>query len=114
MFKLRGPWLSAVALVVYLATNVGVRGLHHHAAPSSAHPTVLAAGQHVHSSAPTSGDCGSQTCQVCTILFLAQKLPTMAPRIGVREPRWEMPPAFPVACPLALITAVHLRGPPTR
>ncbi|MBV9126255.1 MAG: hypothetical protein JO112_23140 [Planctomycetes bacterium] len=112
MFKLRGPLISTVALVVYLATNVGVRGLHHHPTPS---PTpTSAAGQQLHSSAPAPGDCGNQTCQVCTILFLAQKLPTIALRIGVQERTGEMPAASAVSCPLALIQAVHSRGPPTR
>ncbi len=77
MSFLRRPLLSVTALVLYLAVNVPVRGLHHHAHDNVAATSSAATSTRLSiDAAPASDDpSADHVCSVCSVLHLAQTLP---------------------------------------
>jgi hypothetical protein len=109
MRSLRGRLLVLVALAAYLAVNVPVRALHHHAAVSASAAVPATPSQ----CAPADADGDSDhVCPICSVLYLAQVHPSAVQVIAVSARAESAVIAAARARPHCLETATHSRAPP--
>lgn len=111
MSLLRRPLLSTLALAVYLIVQIGVAGLHHHAASKASESPMAAVGKTLGTDASAQDD-DEQACPLCSVLHLVKSLPTTAPAVAAHAPIGEIVLAAPAADLPTAVSSAHSRDPP--
>jgi len=112
----RCPLVSIAALTAYLAVNIGAGALHHHHG-ATIWPEMLMTGcgtdLQIQATDPADDDDDDEeTCVLCSVLHLAQTLPTAFHVEAVTALTGEASPAVAIFRPSPLETATHARAPP--
>jgi hypothetical protein len=111
---LRCPLIGNTALAAYLAVHVFAGVLHHHEAecrPESL-PIAFNTELQFQTSSQTENDSDEETCLLCSVLHLAQILPTALHVEAITALKGEVLSATAIIRPHPLQTASHSRGPP--
>jgi hypothetical protein len=112
---LRCPLVPIAALTIYVAVHILAGGLHHHAGAndrSAVLPTACDAGVQVQSTSHADGHDDEESCPLCSVLHLAQTLPTVLdfePCGGLNGKAFA---TWALIRPYPLATATHSRAPP--
>jgi hypothetical protein len=111
---LRCPLIGNTALAAYLAVHVFAGALHHHEAESRPERSPIAYNieQQFLISSQADNDSDEETCLLCSVLHLAQILPTALHFEAITTPTGEALSATAIIRPHPLQTATHSRGPP--
>jgi hypothetical protein len=108
--------VSAAALTAYLVVNIGAGALHHHHQGTAVRPGMSPAAcgtDHQFRAAGPAGDADDEeTCLLCSVLHLAQTLPSKVHAGLLIVPTCEALPAPAIFLPPPLETPTHARSPP--
>jgi len=112
----RYPLVSIAALTAYLLVNIGAGALHHHHG-ATVWPETLVTGcgadLQIQATDPADDDDDDEeTCALCSVLHLAQNLPTSFHVEAVTALTGEASPAVAIFRLSPLETATHARAPP--
>jgi hypothetical protein len=97
-------------LAVYLIVQIGVAGLHHHAASKESRP-VAAVGKRLRADTSAQDD-DENACPLCSVLHVVKSLPTAAPALAERTPVGEIVLVAPAADLPVAVSIAHSRDPP--
>ena len=112
-FFLRCPLVSATALAAYLVVHVVAGVLHHHGAETvpERSPTSCTKDLQFQTTSAHEDD-DEATCLLCSVLHLAQALPSVLQLAAVAPLSGERLSATAIIRPHPLQTATYTRGPP--
>src|SRR5690348_15873569 len=109
----RCPLISVAALASYLAVHIFAGVLHHHEVGNQPGTTQTASNEilQVRATSPQDND-GEDNCALCSVLHLAQMVPTAFQVEAVALLSGEQLSAAALIRPHPVETATHTRGPP--
>jgi hypothetical protein len=109
----RRPLVSIAALASYLAIHIFAGVLHHHEAENQLGRWPSACNQNLELRASSSHECGEEeSCVLCSVLHLAQILPTALHVEAVALLSGDQFSAAAIIRPHPRESAAHTRGPP--